>query len=67
MFAAACVFVIMYLDVDGLPARYKQWTATCGECSALVAAYSEAGPPRWLGHQTTVTACMRSMVMEQEA
>jgi len=60
-----CMFVIWY-SVHGLSQKYKQPLESCKECAALVTAYLEAGPPKWLSEQssTVIPMCVRR---EQEA
>jgi hypothetical protein len=55
---AICVFTILYAE-QGITKWMYQQTATCQECSDLVEAYLEAGPPKWLRHSTVAPMCVR--------
>ena len=52
-----CTFVIWY-SVHGLSHQYRQPPTSCKDCSELIAAYLEAGPPEWLSEYSNVVVPM---------
>lgn len=56
-----CTFVILYMAEDGYPAMQKQRCQSCHECSDLVAAYNESGPPHWYQDQMVVAGCIQRL------